>query len=218
MNQHPPRLAAVAVATFALLAPSLAGAAGDIDVEGRYELVQPPQPTETGEQVEVLDVFWYGCPHCYDFLPHMERWQEARQPGFIEVRRMPAVFRDSWVAHARAFYTARQLGIADEVHRPLFDAIHVEKRRMNTPDELADFFARHGVDRDIFLKTYDSFAVNQLVRRSVVMQERYGVRGTPSVIVNGKYRVTGSLAGGYPGMIEVIEALAEREHEAMQSQ
>ena len=180
------------------------------DIEGKYELLQPAQLTETGDRIEVVDVFWYGCPHCYTILPYLEAYEHTK-PEYVEVRRLPAVFRESWVAHARAYYTANLLGVTNRTHRALFEEIHEHGRRVNDKKTLGDFFERHGVDRTEFDKTYDSFAVESLVRKSVVMQQRYGVTGTPSVVVNGKYRVTGRLAGSYDNMIAVIAALVERE-------
>ena len=199
-------LAAVA---WAAAAPNAAA----LDVEGRYEVLHPPQLTETGERIEVVDVFWYGCPACYRFLPAMEAF-ERDKPGYVEIRRLPAVFSENWAVHARAFYTARILGVAEETHRALFDEIHANRRPTDTREALGAFYERHGVDRAEFDRTWDSFTVESQVRKSVVMQQRYGVRGTPSVIVNGKYRVTGRLAGSYENMVEIARALAEREYEA----
>ena len=199
-------LAAVA---WAAAAPNAAA----LDIEGRYEVLHPPQLTETGDRIEVVDVFWYGCPACYRFLPAMEAF-ERDKPEYVEIRRLPAVFRETWAVHARAFYTARILGAAEETHRALFDEIHANRRPTDSRESLAAFFERQGVDRSEFEKTWDSFAVESLVRKSVLMQQRYGVRGTPSVIVNGKYRVTGRLAGSYENMIEIARTLAEREYEA----
>ena len=197
------------IATLALLASTSVHAAG-IDPAGKYDLVTPPQPTDTPDKVEVLEVFWYGCPHCFTFLPAMEQYKKSK-PDYVAVRHMPAIFRDSWVAHARAFYTADLLGIGDQIHRPLFEAIHLRKQRMDSREALMEFFAEYGISNDDFTKTYNSFAVETLLRKSQVMQQRYGVRGTPSVIVNGKYRVSGSLAGSTENMIKVVEALVEQE-------
>ena len=180
------------------------------DIEGRYDVLQPPQLTETGDRIEVVEVFWYGCPHCYTFLPYMESYDELK-PEYVEVRRMPAIFRDTWDAHARAYYTAMLLGVTDRTHRPLFEEIHEHGKPTDDKETLAAFFERHGVDRAEFEKTYDSFAVESLVRKSVVMQKRYGVTGTPSVVVNGKYRVSGQGAGGHEGVIAVVAELVERE-------
>ena len=182
------------------------------DVEGKYALVQPAQPTETGPgTVEVVDVFWFGCPHCYTFLPHMEAL-EATAPDYLRIRRLPAVFRESWIPHARAYYTAHLLGIEDRIHRPIFEAIHEQGRPLSTREALAAFFEEHGVSAGEFGEVYDSFAVESLVRKSAAMQRNYGVRATPTVIVNGKYRTSANVAGGHGNVIKAILALAQREH------
>jgi len=199
---------ALAASTAALVATS-ASAAG-IDPTGKYDLVSPPQPTDTPDKIEVVEVFWYGCPHCFTFLPLMEKYSQGK-PDDVAVRHMPAIFRDSWIAHARAAYTAELLGVQDQTHRPLFEAIHVGKQDLDTQEALMKFFETYGVSNDDFNKTYNSFAVETLLRKSQVMQQRYGVRGTPTVIVNGKYRVSGSRAGSHENVIKVIEALVEIE-------
>ncbi len=204
---------AALLAALLLMGPGTALAQATIDPEGKYELIQPPQPTDTPGKVEMVDVFWYGCPHCYSFLPAMEEFQK-RQPDYVEVRRMPAIFRDSWAIHARAYYTAVLLNAEEVIHRPLFEAIHEKREPMDSRESLRAFFVARGVDGDAFDKTFDSFAVETMLRKSTVMQGRYGVRGTPTLIVNGKYRVSASLAGGYSQMMQVGEALAEREYKA----
>ena len=180
-----PRLRILAMA--ALAAPLLAigirmatSAEPAFDPTGKYELVQPPQATETPGKVEVVDVFWYGCPHCFDFLPVMERYQ-ASKPDYVEIRRMPAIFRDNWIAHARAYYTAKLLGIDDKIHRPLFDAIHVKNRSLDNREDLMKFFADFGVSSESFNNTWDSFAAESLMRKSNVMQMRYGGGATNTV-------------------------------------
>lgn len=201
------------ITALALLGPSAAIAQDIIDPQGKYELIDPPQPTDTPGKVEIVDVFWYGCPHCYKFLPAMEVY-EANKPDYVEIRRMPAIFRQNWEVHARAYYTAMLLNVVDRIHRPLFEAIHIKKLPLDSRDSLRAFFVANGADGEAFDKTFDSFAVETLLRKSTVMQGRYGVRGTPSVIVNGKYRVSASLAGGYEQMVQVADALAAREHKA----
>ena len=204
----------VAVACLAV-ASHAAGQSSGTDIEGKYELLQPPQLTETGDRIEVVDVFWYGCPHCYTFLPMMEAYDKIK-PEYVEIRRLPAVFRESWAAHARAYYTSLLLGVDNLTHRPLFEEIHEHRNPTDTREALAAFFERHGVDRTKFEQTYDSFAVESMVRKSVLMQQRYGITGTPSVVVNGKYRVTGRLAGSYNNVIAVVMTLVDREHKARQ--
>lgn len=211
MNRIPSFLVSLALAVSAATLPATSAHGAGIDPTGKYDLVTPPQPTDTPDKVEVVEVFWYGCPHCFTFLPSMEQYKKSK-PDYVAVRHMPAIFRDSWVAHARAFYTADLLGVQKQIHRPLFEAIHLRKQPLDTREELMKLFEKYGVSNDDFNKTYDSFAVATLLRKSQVMQQRYGVRGTPTVIVNGKYRVSGSLAGSPENMIKVIEALVEREH------
>ena len=204
----------VAVGWFAAAPHSAAQSAG-FDIEGKYEVLQPHQLTETGDRIEVVDVFWYGCPHCYTFLPLMEVYEQIK-PEYVEIRRLPAIFRESWAAHARAYYTSMLLGAEHQTHRALFEEIHEHRNPTDHKEALAAFFERQGVDRTRFEQTYDSFAVESLVRKSVLMQQRYGIRGTPSVVVNGKYRVSGRLAGGLDNMIQVVMALVDREYMAQQ--
>ena len=207
------RLTALSLMLLLSIASPFAHAQSDFDPAGKFELIQPPQPTDTPGKVEVLDVFWYGCPHCFTFLPTMEAFEKAK-PEYVEVRRMPAVFRKSWENHARAYYTAKLLGVEAKLHRALFEQIHVKGQRTDSRDDLREFFIANGVTGEAFDKTFDSFAVESMLRKSVVMQGRYGVRGTPSVVVNGKYRTSASLAGGYPNVVKVIEALAAKERTA----
>lgn len=202
------------VASLATLAAPASRAATPFDPAGKYTLIHPAQPTETTRpgQVEVVDVFWFGCPHCYRFLPYMQAWLKHK-PDYVLYRRMPAIFSKTWEIGGRAFYVTKVLGLADKLYVPLFDAMHNDGR--NLPDEAAmrKFFAAHGVAPKVFDQTWNSFAVNALVRKSERAQVAYGIEGTPSVVVNGKYLVTGSSAGSYPNMIKVIQALVEREHE-----
>jgi thiol:disulfide interchange protein DsbA len=210
MNRLTAFLVSMALAASAATLVATPASAAGIDPTGKFDLITPPQPTDTPDKIEVVEVFWYGCPHCYSFLPAMEKYSQGTADD-VAVRHMPAIFRDSWIAHARAFYTAELLGVEEQIHRPLFDAIHVDKQPLDSQEALMKFFETYGVSNDDFNKTYKSFAVETLLRKSQVMQQRYGVRGTPTVIVNGKYRVSGTLAGSPEDMIKVVEALVERE-------
>jgi len=191
-------------------------AAPAFNIEGMYERVTPPQPTSDPNRVEVVEVFWYGCPHCNRFQPYMHRWL-ARKPDYVKFVRMPAIFRKSWEIHARAYYISQALGTLDKTHSQMFDAIHKQKRRLNTRSSLRKFFVDQGIDGDGFDKTYASFGVESKLRQSRIMQERYGIRGVPSVIVNGKYRLSGSLAGSYENVLKVLDVLVDKEHKSLQS-
>jgi thiol:disulfide interchange protein DsbA len=182
--------------------------------EGRnYFLVDPPQPTATGDKVEVLEVFSYACPHCAHFQPTAEEIKKSLPAGAVFVS-MPAVFNPSWEPYARAYYTAESLGVLDKTHQELFDALHRDHLPMRTIDDLAGFYAQHGVDKAKFLATAGSFEVESKLQRASQIVKADGVDGTPSVIVNGKYRVTGTSAGGYPQMVEVVDYLVKKELDA----
>ncbi|MBF2760765.1 MAG: thiol:disulfide interchange protein DsbA/DsbL [Ectothiorhodospiraceae bacterium AqS1] len=207
-------LAIVFSLLFASSGAALAQAVDISDIEGMYETLPQPQPVETGDKIEIVDVFWYGCPGCYQFLPVME-YIEQNLPDYVEVRRLPAIFRDSWLIHAQGYYTAQALDIAAAHHREFFDAIHKEGNSLDTKEAIIDFYSeRSGVDKDKLDQTWESFTVNSNINKSLVMQQRYGVRATPTIIVHGKYRVGTTLAGTYQNLIKVINKLAEYEHQA----
>lgn len=207
----------VAITLAGSLSADQTNPATNTDIEGLYARIDPPQATRTGDKVEVLEMFFYGCPHCFKFQPVIEDWKNLL-PDYVELRRMPAVFRESWVPLAKAYYVAEVLGILDQTHKPLFDAIHVNNQRLNSKEALMKFFEQFGVSNETFSKTYDSFAVESMVRNSMVMQEKFGLEGVPAVVVNGKYRTSGSMAGTYGRLTEVVATLAEREHKELVAQ
>lgn len=175
-----------------------------------YEALSPAQPTEDSEKVEVIEFFWYGCPHCYEFEPHLNEWQKTL-PDYVNYIRQPAIFSSSWAPHARAYFTAEALGIVDEVHADLFDVIQNKRQKLANENEIAKFFADHGIDEQAFRKAYTSFIVQMKMRQAEPMSARYGVTGVPAVVINGKYKTNGPLAKNYPNMISVMNYLIEKE-------
>ena len=125
--------------------------------------------------------------------------------------RLPAILNESWAIHARAYYTAEALGVLEKTHEALFDAIHVKKQRLDTEDALADFYAQYGVDKKQFKSTFESFAVTTKVNRARELTQRYGIDGTPTMVINGKYRTGPGMTGGYDTLIDVVNYLAEQE-------
>ena len=172
--------------------------------------ISPAQPTQTGDKIEVLEVFWYACPHCYDFEPYVKKWLETKADD-VEFRRMPGIFRKSWIPHAKAYFTAQKLGILDTTHSQLFDAIHKEKQKIFDDDSIKKFYVDHGVDGDEFSKVYDSDEIDTKIKQAFVMGQRYKVTGVPSIIVNGKYLVSGSTAGSFPNMLKIVDSLVDKE-------
>lgn len=191
---------------------NIATAAIDEGIE--YKLISPAQPTITKNKIEVVELFWYGCPHCFRFEPDLKEWL-AKKPDNVVFYRVPAVFNPSWELHARAYYTAKTLGLYDgnktAFHDAFFDEIHEKKKRLNNKKDLQTFFARFGISTEDFNNTFDSFAVNTKVNRAAALSKRYQLQGVPSVIVNGKYRTDGPMAGGRKGIIKVLNFLIEKE-------
>ena len=197
-----------------LLFPLLAQAASF--EEGRnYQRIVPAQPTEAKPgKIEVVELFWYGCPHCYRFQPYMERWLKDK-PADVEYRRMPAILGENWALLAKAFYTAEALGVADRIHRPLFDAIHAQKRRMDNEARIRDFFVEQGVSKGDFDKTFNSFWVDTKVRGAREMSRRYQAQATPSVVINGKYILNPDNSdGNFNTMIKIMDYLIDKERAA----
>ena len=172
--------------------------------EGKdYVRLPTPVPPATADKIEVVEFFSYTCPHCYDLDPTVRDWLK-RKPENVTFTRIAVAFGANWEPSARAYYAAEVLGVLDKVHQPLFDAIHREKRKLGNEDELAAFFAEHGVDPEAFRKAYSSFQTETQVRRGNQLAQRYGVRGVPAVIVNGQYDVRS------PRTFEVVDFLITR--------
>lgn len=189
-------------------------AVAEIDEGIEYKRVSPAVPTITKNKVEVVELFWFGCPHCYHFEPDLKKWM-ANKPDNVVVVQIPAVFNPTWALHARAYYTAQTLGLYDngshKFHDAFFHEFHEKKNRLLDKKSLRTFFARFGVSAEDFNNTFESFAVNTRVNRAASLSKRYQLDGVPSMIVNGKYRVDGPMAGGRQGMIKVMNYLIEKE-------
>ncbi len=195
---------------FFLLGVCLLMANTTVHANEGYVTISPPQPTQTGDKIEIVEVFWYGCPHCYDFQPYIEEWLETK-PDDVEFRRMPGIFRKSWIPHAKAYYTAEKMGVLETTHQPLFDALHKRKKKIYDEDALKDFYKDQGVNGREFSKIYESEEVDTKVKQAFVMGQRYKVTGTPAVIVNGKYMVSGSTAGSFANVLKIIDQLVDKE-------
>lgn len=225
-----------------LLAPLFVAFAADSPEfkEGvHYQRLSTPVPTSTGDKIEVTEIFWYGCPHCYDLEPTVAEWL-TRKPDNVVFIQLPATLgRKPGEAHARAFYTAETLGILDQINKQIMTAIHVEKRRVDTEDQLAAFFvkqgvseedfffddwgvasnmggfsAKQGVSEEDFRKTYNSFAVETKFRRAQDLIKRYQVNGVPAFVVNGKFLTNASMAGSSEKIFEVVDFLVQQEAKA----
>jgi thiol:disulfide interchange protein DsbA len=194
--------------------------AGEPTTGGRFEMgvhylrLSPTQPTSSNpDQVEVCEVFWYGCPHCFNFDPLLEQWR-GRQPDYVNFVRVPAVWNPLLQLHARAFYTAEALGKGAEMHTEFFREIHERGNMLETEAKLQEFFGRFAVDAAMFNSTFDSFAVQTKLQRADELSRRYRIQSVPTIIVNGKYTSDGGQAGSYEDLLSLVDELVVAEREA----
>lgn len=211
-----PRSAMLAAVLLGAVATT-AGAADEFRAGRHYETIEPAVATAAADdRVEVVELFWYGCPHCYQFEPLIEQWLEDKA-DYIEFTRVPAVFARNWEVHARAFYAAEQLGILDETHTALFEALHEQRRKLFDEDQLAAFYADFGVSEEAFRKAFNSFDVDKKTRHAVAVTRQYGIGGVPAIVVDGRYRTSTQQAGSYENLLKIADFLAAREMAQEQS-
>lgn len=181
-----------------------------IDEGIEYTVLTNPQPTETGDKIEVLEVFMYSCPHCFHLEPTLAKWRET-QPANVAFRRMPAVFSTKPDLQAQAFYAAELLGAQEKFTLAMFDAIHVRKQKISDENVVVAIAEGAGLDGAEFRKALNSFDVNMKVNRARNVTQNYGIDGVPAVVVNGKYRTSPAQTGSREGLVKVIDQLITRE-------
>ena len=174
------------------------------------------EAVNTGDKIEVLEFFWYGCPHCYSFEPYIKQWKQAI-PANVAFARVPAIFRPDWEIQARTYYALSNLDLLETVHGKIFEEIHKNKKKLNTLEQISNFVEKNGVDRKKFLEEYKSFAVDSMVRKSKKKQSEYNIQGVPGVVIDGKYLVSGTMAGSYSNMVKIMEHLIALETTAAKS-
>ncbi len=177
-----------------------------------YIKIDKPVKTSNPEKVVVTEMYWYGCPHCFRFEPYLNKWIETMPEG-VDIEKLHSVLNPGWMEHARASFALKMMGIEKKINPEIFKEIHLKRKRLGTVDEMASFVASHGVDEKQFREYYHSFPVDTLIRKSKTNERKYGHRGVPAVIINGKYRTSASQAGSNARMIEVIDYLVAKELE-----
>ena len=195
----------VSLAALLLVAPLIAAAQGT----PRYTELKPPQPIAVeGNKVEVVEFFWYGCPHCYNLEPFIETWLK-KLPADVQFRRVPAVFNPRWEHDATIFYTFEALGVLDKLHKPFFDAIHRDGLRTDNAEALAQWLQKHGVEPKKFNETMKSFSVVSKTRRAKQLTAGYGIDGTPAMAVQGRYTISVEQGGTREGMLQTASYLVD---------
>ena len=178
--------------------------------EGVHYKKVTPVSTDAGDKIEVLEFFWYGCPHCYSFEPYINAWKKTK-PANVEFVRVPAIFRPDWEVQARTYYALSNMGVVEDIHGKIFTAMHKDKKRLDKKELLTDFVVENGVDRKKFEEEYNSFAVDNMVRKAKKKQTAYKIEGVPSIAVNCKYLTSGSMSGSYDNMVKILDYLVKKE-------
>ena len=155
-----------------------------------YQVLKPAQPTSSGSKVEVLEFFFYGCSHCFHLHGPFSSWEKT-MPKDVDLQYVPVIFRDSWEPMARTFYALEAMGMRERVHNDLFEAWNVFGTDLSDQEKISAFVAKRGVDRSKFDAAYNSFSLAGKVARSNQLVRSYGIRGTPTIAVDGKYIITG---------------------------
>ncbi len=175
----------------------------------RFSELDPPQPVETGNRIEVIEFFWYGCPHCYDLEPLIEPWRR-KLPSDVQFVLVPAVFNERWALDAGIYYALDALGLVDKLHRPLFDAIHRDGLRTDDQDARDRWLAKQGVEAKQFEDAFVSFGVQSKVKRAAQQTIAYKIDGTPAMAVQGRYTVSATQGGTHQGMLSAVDQLVQR--------
>ena len=179
-----------------------------------YTVISPRMETTVNEdKIEVIEFFWYGCPHCYTVEPYIKSW---KMPEDVELVRIPATFSQRWIVHAKVYYTLESLDRLD-LHEVFFNAIHGRQQRRDlvSEDKIAEFFASFssGIPEDKFSKAYNSFIVNTKTQKADRLVREYAIRSVPTFIVNGRYLTSPSMVGSSQSLITALDYLINLERE-----
>lgn len=176
------------------------------DVE--YRVIKP-QPISVASGIEVIDFFWYGCPHCYNLQPALERWIN-RKPADVTIRRIPAILRDSWAPHARIYYTLEALGEVERLHQRVYHGYHLEELAMSKPEVMSEWAMRNGIARERWDEAYNSGTVQRKVEEAARLSRAYSVTGTPTLVVNGRYLTSSSMSESLNGVVMIVDGLVQK--------
>jgi len=181
-----------------------------------YDLITPAIRTANPDKIEVVEFFWYGCGHCYNFEPLVSQWKKTL-PEDVEFKGSPAVWAPQMELHSRMYYTAEVLGVADTMHLVLFQAMNVDRNRLASEDEIAKLFVANGVSKEDFSKAFNSFGVKSMVKQATSRARAAKISGTPEMMVNGKYRISTRKGFSQNEMLKVVEFLIDKERAAKAS-
>jgi thiol:disulfide interchange protein DsbA len=194
-----------------LMSASLWMLPGAANAQAPYITVTPAQHTEVAPgKIEVLEFFWYGCPHCFELEPELAAWAK-KLPAHVVFKRQPAIFSDRWEPLAKAYFALEALGEVERLHGALLNTIHAEGRDLNAPEAFFAWAAAQGVDANKLKTAYQSFSVFSKVAKARQLSKAYPLKGVPALVINGKYLSSPSDAGGYVPLLRVADQLIARE-------
>jgi thiol:disulfide interchange protein DsbA len=192
------------------LLPLVARAQSPDPVEGKdFKAVQPPQPTDSGNKIEVLEFFQYSCPHCYAFNPDLDAWRKKLAPD-VDYKRIHINWDNSTLPHTKIYYSLEQLGRVNDVHEKVFNAIHAGHKRMLDPNEIADLMAANGIDRKQWMDVFNSFSTATKASKAMATWRAYKIEGTPTLACDGRFLTSPSIVGSRTGSLAVLDALIQR--------
>ena len=200
---------AVAGLCFALLW-TLSAQAQNYTEGKHYTQLAESMATSSGDKVEVLEFFWYGCPHCFRFEPEIAKWKKSK-PANVHFVRVPAPLNPRWMPHTKAYYALEVMGLGEQYHSALFNAIHLDRKKLIDIESITAFLVTQGVNEKAFTSNINSFAVEMRARQALKISKEYKLNGVPMIAVNGKYTVSTQQAGGYKQMIEITNQLIKKE-------
>jgi thiol:disulfide interchange protein DsbA len=188
-----------------------APAARALEADKDYAVLSPAQPVSVKKgQVEVLEFFWYRCPHCFHLEPDLNAWAK-KQPKNVVLKRVPAILNESWAAMARAYYALEAVGMNNKLHEALFNAFHVQGMDLTPPQTFFDWAVTQGVDRKKLADAYSSFSVDTKVMRAQQLTRDYKLTGVPAIAINGKFVTSAYMTGGQPELFKAVDELIAME-------
>jgi thiol:disulfide interchange protein DsbA len=217
-NNEISKLAALCLLLLIITNPALAQGSKSVEYqEGLHYFLIEGASARSSDTIILEEAFSYLCTHCNTFDPYVESWKK-RKPDYVKFRRIPVGFgRASWELYSRGYVTAEMMDVPDEAHVALMDRIWKEKNIIRSMDELATFYSQFGLDKEKFLSTSRSFAVDGRLRKDQASIQAYGIRGTPALVLNGKYRISGNEAvASYEAMFDVVDYLIGQEEASVQ--
>jgi len=179
------------------------------DNSQKYVQISDQKQTES-DKIIVYEFFWYGCPHCYNLEPTIDKIEANLDKDTILVK-IPVALRNSWLNHAKAFYVLQQMKLDDNLHEPIFHEIHINGNRLDTKDKLSNFVSNQGYDGESFAKLFDSFGTEIRVNKASRLAKQYQIDSVPTLIVNGKYSTSGSFVSSYDELYNVVNLLIDKE-------